>query len=199
MNTYNNQAIQNSLEKAGKGLPKVEAIFLKYLCFPILKIVFNPNRALKMFEYEGEKILKLVKPMDKNQLFQRVLIPKVFAIEDNSRFYSPAMVLWHLIYVGEAIQQGVVDLSQGKTIDFTVKIENFKPFVEIDENIVERYEKFLFNYKKFLDKNLININSKNCHTHHWFGCLNPHGWLVMSMAHQLIHRRQIEAIKKNLK
>lgn len=195
----NNQEVQNSLEKAGKGLPKIEAIFLKYLCFPILKIVFNRNRALKMFEYEGEKILKLVKPMDKNQLFQRVLIPKIFAIEDNSRFYSPAMVLWHLIYVGEAIQQGVIDLSQGKTIDFTVKIEKFKPFVEIDENIVERYEKFLFNYKKFLDKNLININSKNCHIHPWFGCLNPHGWIVMSMAHQLIHRRQIEAIKKNLK
>lgn len=192
----NNQEIQNSLEIAGKGLPKVEAIFLRYLCFPILKMVFNPNRALKMFEYEGEKILKLVKPMDKNQLFQRVLIPKIFAIEDNSRYYSPAMVLWHLIYVGEAIQQGVVDLSQGKMINFTVKIENFKPFVEIDENIVERYEHFLANYRRFIETHSADMKSVYCHTHSWFGCLNPHGWLVMSMAHQLIHRRQIEVIIK---
>jgi len=195
----NNQDIQNSLEKAGKGLPKVEAIFLKYLCFPVLKMVINPNRALKMFEYEGQKILKLVKPMDKNELFQRVLIPKIFAIEDNSRFYSPAMVLWHLIYVGEAIQQGVVDLSQGKKIDFTVKIENFKPFVKINENIVEQYELFLANYCQFIEMNSADMKNTNCHTHPWFGCLNPDGWLVMSTAHQLIHRRQIEEIKKNLK
>lgn len=193
-----NNQIQENLGKAGVGLPFVEGIFLKYIAFPFLKQRFDWDKALKQFELEGEKILTLTKPLSQEQLFTRVLIPKIFAIEDNSRYYSPAMVLWHLIYVGEAIQQGIVDLSLGKKIEMTVKIENYKPFVEVDENIIEKYEKFLANYRKFLESNLIDIHSTNCHIHPWFGCLNPHQWLVMSMAHQLIHRRQIEAIIRSL-
>lgn len=48
------------------------------------------------------------------------------------------MVLLHLICVGEVLQEGIVSLSKNEKINFTVKIENFKPFVEIDEDIVEK-------------------------------------------------------------
>lgn len=186
--------IQNKLEKAGHGLPKTDAIFLRHIGFPLLKSFISWNNALRFFEYQGKEILNLVKDLSKDKLFKKVLIPKIFGIEDNSRYYSPAMVLWHLIYVGECLQEGIVNLSKNEKINFTVKIENFKPFVKIDEDIVERYENFLNNYRKFIEINVENKYINNCHSHPWFGCLNPKEWLVMSAIHQMVHQRQIKKI-----
>lgn len=194
MQTKHDKEIQNKLENAGDGLPKLDAVFLKNIAFPILKTVMSWNSAMRFFEYQGDIILRLVKGLDQDTLFQKVLIPNIFGIEDNSRYYSPAMVLWHLIYVGETLQNGIVDLSKNKKIDFTVKIKNFKPFVEIDANIVERYENFLNNYRTFIETNIGDKYINNCHTHPWFGCLNPHQWLVMSSIHQMVHCRQMKLI-----
>ena len=188
------QMIQKTLGKAGGGLPKREALLLKYAIMPTLRTLLDGERAVSIFESEGEKILKLAKQLSHDELFTRVLIPKVFAIEDNSRYYSVAMVLWHLVYVGEAIQNGVIDLSHGKDIELVVKIENFKPFVEIGGDIVERFESFLSGFGRNVFANAGDINSLAFHRQPWFGELNPKGWLVLAMAHQLIHRRQIEVI-----
>ena len=194
MQTQEDIEIQNKLEKAGHGLPKIDAIFLRYIGFPLLKSFISWGNAFKFFEYEGKEILNLVKDLPKDKLFKKVLIPKIFGIEDNSRYYSPAMVLWHLIYVGECLQEGIVNLSKNEKINFTVKIENFKPFIKIDEDIVERYENFLNNYRKFIEINVENKYINNCHSHPWFGCLNPKEWLVMSAIHQMVHQRQIKKI-----
>lgn len=196
MQTKEDIQIQNNLGKAGHGLPKIDAIFLKHIGFPILKTFISWDNAMKFFEYEGKEILNLVKDLPKDKLFKKVLIPKIFGIEDNSRYYSPAMVLWHLLYVGETLQEGIVSLSKNEKIDFTVKIENFKPFVEINEDIVEKYENFLNNYKKFLETKVENKYINNCLSHPWFGCLNPHQWLVMSAIHQMVHKKQIKKILK---
>ncbi|MDD2887122.1 MAG: hypothetical protein PHY66_04930 [Aliarcobacter sp.] len=194
MQTKEDIEIQNSLGKAGHGLPKIDAIFLKHIGFPILKTFISWDNAMKFFEYEGKEVLNLVKDLPKDKLFKKVLIPKIFGIEDNSRYYSPAMVLWHLLYVGVTLQEGIVSLSKNEKIDFTVKIENFKPFVQIDEDIVEKYENFLNNYRKFIETNIENKYINNCLSHPWFGCLNPHQWLVMSAIHQMVHKRQIKKI-----
>ena len=190
---------QDSLEKAGAGLPRFQALMLRYIGFPILRMFLSWEGALNLFESEGQKVLKLVDGLGQEQMNTKVLVPKTLGIEDNSRYYSAAMVLWHLIYVGNTINDGVVSLSRGETLDFTVKIENFKPFVDIKPNIADDYQNFLSNYRLSLDKNVHDRRKANYHSHPWFGPLNPHGWVVLSAVHQLIHRRQLENIIKGLK
>jgi len=188
--------IQNQLENAGNGLPGIDAFFLKYIGFPILKTIMSWDRGMQLFEKEGRKILKSVKKLDYETLFKKRLISKTFGIEDNSRYYSPAMVLWHLIYVGETIQEGIISLSKNEPVDFVVKIENFKPFIEISDTIVEDFEIFLDNYKTYTEANTKSKNIKNYHVHPWFGSLNPHQWVIMSALHQLVHGRQLQKIIK---
>ena len=149
---------------------------------------------MKLFEHEGERILNAVKELDDSTLFKKVLIPKIFGIEDNSRYYSPAMVLWHLIYVGTAIQDGIISLSKNERLDFAVKIENFKPFVEINLNIVNKYELFLKEYRRTIEANVKDKYIRNYHVHPWFGPLNPHQWLILSAIHQVVHGRQLRKI-----
>ncbi len=194
MQTKEDEIIQNGLERAGRGLPSIDAILLKHIGFPILKTVVSWSRAMNIFESEGKKIIDSLKRIDNEILFRRVLISKTIGIEDNSRYYSPAMVLWHLIYVGDAIQEGIIVLSKGEKLDFTVKIENFKPFVEIESDILKKYESFVFGFRQNIENNVKNKYLKNYHAHPWFGPLNPHQWLVMSAIHQVVHGRQLRKI-----
>jgi hypothetical protein len=190
---------QKSLGKAGAGLPKLQNLILRHIAFPMLRLTLSWKRAETLFESEGAKVLKLVAGLSQEQMNTKVLVPKTLGIEDNSRYYSAAMVLWHLIYVGETINTGIISLSRGETLDFTVKIENFKPFVDISPNITDDYQAFLTNYRPALEKNVHDRRKANYHSHPWFGPLNPHGWLVLSAVHQFIHRRQLANIVKGLK
>ncbi len=152
---------------------------------------------MNLFEYIGNGILNDVKELDDKTLFKRVLINKTYGIEDNSRYYSPAMVLWHLIYVGEAIQGGIISLSKNESLDFVVKIENFKPFVEISNNIVSEYDIFIKEYRRTIEENIKDKYIRNYHVHPWLGPLNPYQWPIMSAIHQLIHGRQLRKILKS--
>jgi hypothetical protein len=186
--------IQGRLESAGKGLPRTDAFVIKRVGFPILKRCMSWKMGIRLFESEGEKIVNSVEVLDEPTLFKRVLIPRTIGIEDNSRYYSPAMVLWHLIYVGKTIQDGIISLSRSEQLDFVVKIENFKPFVAISPNIVDEYKLFLKAYRPTIEAHVQNRFIRNYHVHPWFGPLNPHHWLIMSAIHQLVHRRQLGKI-----
>lgn len=186
--------IQSKLESAGKGLRLIDALVLKHIAFPFLRTTMSWNMGMKLFEHEGERILKDVKELDDDTLFRRTLIPKIVGIEDNSRYYSPAMVLWHLIYVGNTIRDGIISLSKNERLNFAVKIENFKPFVEISPHIVNEYELFLQAYRRTIETKVADKNIRNYQVHPWFGPLNPHQWLIMSAIHQVVHGRQIRKI-----
>jgi hypothetical protein len=186
--------IQSRLESAGRGLPPIDAFVLKRIGFPILKRCISWKMGMGLFESEGQKILNLVKALDAPTLFKRVLIPRTMGIEDNSRYFAPAMVLWHLIYVGNTIQDGIIGLSRNEKLDFVVKIENFKPFVTISPNIVDDYKRFLSAYRPTIEAQIQGKHIRNYHDHPWFGPLNPHQWLIMSAIHQVVHRRQLGKI-----
>ena len=49
MQTQEDIEIQNKLEKAGHGLPKTDAIFLRHIGFPLLKSFISWNNALRFF------------------------------------------------------------------------------------------------------------------------------------------------------
>ena len=196
--TKDSQELIEGLGKAGGGLSSGRAFFLKYLGFPLLNSIVSWERALDIFEKEGEKVLSLARSMEKDQLFERVLVPKLFGLEDNSRYYSVAMVLEHLLVIGTALQNRIPMLSQGKSVAQEIKIEDYKPYMEIDETIIDQYEMFLQTFRKEVEENVDNIYLENRHEHPWFGELKAKDWSVMGAIHQIVHRRQIEAIIRGL-
>ena len=192
--TIDSQDIIGELGKAGGGLSKTRGVFLKYVGFPVLNTLITWQRALDIFEKEGEKVIKLANSLEDKQLFERILVPTLFGLEDNSRYYSVAMVLEHLIIVGSALQERIPLLSQGKSLDMEVKIEKYKPYVEIESNIIETYTQFVQNFRKIVEAQVEDVYIDNHHEHPWFGNLKPKEWAVMGAIHQMVHRRQIEAI-----
>jgi hypothetical protein len=70
--------------------------------------------------------------------------------------------------------------------------------MEIDPEIITVYERFLNGFREKLETESDNIFLENRHEHPWFGSLRAKDWAVMGMIHQIVHRRQIEAIIKGI-
>ena len=184
--------------KAGGGLSKGRAYFLKHFGFPFVNAVISWERALSIFESEGQKMIGLACSVPMEKLNERVLVPHLFGLEDNSRYYSVAMVLKHVLTVGYALQNRVPLLSQGKKLDKEVKIEEYKPYEEISAEVIAEYEIFLNGFSESLEAEVEDVFLDNRHEHPWFGNLKAKEWAVMGAIHQVVHRRQMEAIIKGL-
>jgi len=190
--------IIKTLEKAGTGISAPKRLAARYVMFPFLNHLISWEKAWDIYDKEGEKIVRMASSLSQEHLFERVLIPRLFGLEDNSRYYSVAMVIEHLLIVGKALQVRIPILSQGKELKGHVKIEDVKPYTEIDVNIIEEFQTFLSSYREKLQAHLENIHIDNTSAHPWFGEFNPKQWSILGMVHQIVHRRQIEAIIKAL-
>ncbi len=192
------QNIITDLGRAGDGISPAKRFLAKHLMFPLLNSAISWDRAWDIYDREGKKIIALASTLDRESLFKRVLVPELFGLEDNSRYYSVAMVIKHLLIVGNALQTRIPLLSKGTKLDKHVKIEDVKPYIQIDDDIVHQFEVFLSTYREKLTRNVEDIHIDNTSQHPWFGEFNPKQWSILGMAHQIVHRRQIEAIISSL-
>jgi len=198
MKQQDSSQIIKRLEKAGAGISATKKLAATYVMFPLLNYFISWEKAWDIYDKEGEKVVRMASSLSQEQLFERVLVPRLFGLEDNSRYYSVAMVIEHLLIVGKALQVRIPILSQGKKLKGHVKIEDVKPYTEIDVNIVEAFQTFLSSYREELEMHTGDIHIDNRSEHPWFGEFNPKQWSILGMVHQTVHRRQIEAIIKKL-
>ncbi|NUW27142.1 hypothetical protein HUX57_10755 [Arcobacter butzleri] len=103
------------------------------------------------------------------------------------------MVLEHLEIAGNKVK----DVIEALSLEKEIKIENVKPKQNV-ENQYESFKKFYEEYISFI-KTLDKKQSKMKKKHPWFIEFNNYDWSVFMFMHTFIHRRQIEAIIKELK
>ena len=188
----------STLEQAGAGISVSKRLMAKHLMFPLLNRLVSWDKAWDIYEKEGRKVISLAATLDKESLFKRVLVSSLFGLEDNSRYYSVAMVIEHLLIVGKALTERIPPLSQGEVLKEDVKIEDVKPYTEIDKTVIEAFETFLDTYREEMEGRIGDIEIDNTSPHPWFGEFNPKEWSILGMVHQIVHRRQVEAIIRRL-
>lgn len=182
--------------KPGAGLPRLEQLALKYILVPLGKRVFTWESALKMFHNEVKHIEKLVKEVEEKKRQERVMIDRVFGIEDHSRDYSISMVIEHLNIVGYGIMGVIHTLSKEESVTEEIKIENVKPHGSTEDEL-NRFLAFSRVYDTFIEK-LPKRKSRMTKPHPWFVELNNMDWSIFMAIHTFVHRRQIEAIIQRL-
>lgn len=182
--------------KPGAGLPRLEQFTLKYFLVPLGKRVFTWESALKMFQKEVETIEKLVKEVEEEKWQERVMIDRVFGIEEHSCDYSINMVIEHLNIVGYGIMGVIHTLSKEERVEKEIKIENVKPQGSSEDEL-NRFLAFSRVYDTFIEK-LPKRKSKMTKPHPWFVELNNIDWSIFMAIHTFVHRRQIEAIIQRL-
>ena len=182
---------------AGAGLPQIERLFIKRVLVPLVRIVCTWNIALFMIKREVKIIENLIASFDEETLQKRVVINRAFAIEDHSRDYSINMTLEHLRIAGTAVMAVIDTLSNEKEFPKEITIEAVKP-KDNSKDEAKKFFDFMKTYAEYIKNHKKNY-SKMTKKHPWFVNFNNFDWSCFMYMHTFIHRRQIEAIIKELK
>lgn len=183
---------QPKLQAPGHGLPWPE-LAVSRLGLEIYQRTVSPQVALRLLQGETRRILSLLDSVEETKGRTRVLIPRIFGIEDSSRYWSLFMTVEHLNIVIPAVMGFISSLLDRPDYAREVRIQDVKPQEQAGPKQVETLKQNQMLYEKFI-LSLASLRSCRRHPHPWFGPLHPHGWHCLLGVHQLIHRRQMERI-----
>ena len=192
------ETIEPILAPAGAGLPKAENFLLRHIVVPMGAAAMPWNLALRAFQHEGRKVLALAKDIAPDLLTQRILVPRLIAMEDSSRYWSVVMAMRHLIIVGEEIGSIIVQLSQGQHCTSVLGIATSKPEADTQVAVLDDFRVILERFAQRMSTDVGDRRSAHTHEHPWLGPLTAHQWLCLAGVHQRLHRRQIKMIVKGL-
>ncbi len=147
-----------------------------------------------MFQKQGRILVDLTQNLSAGQLQKPVLIDRITGIEDSSRYWSPGMVLEHLIIVGSAMMRGIVELSRGIVPAVKPDVAAVKPTGSYGAGAVGVFQSFLAQYADTVNREVADRNSRTTLRHPWFGELNARQWHCLAAIHQGIHRKQVQKI-----
>lgn len=188
------------LAPPGAGLPFPENLIARFIVGPLQSRKYSWEENLARFEREGEKILQYVEGLSEAELNRQVLVPRLRALEDSSRFWSIAMTLDHLLIVGENMSWLIQELSNGRTPNIQVSTARVKPEQkELGCQIVARFRAFVKETGRNTLKHVNDRDSKTTLAHPWFGPFTAQQWFWLMSAHQAIHRNQVKHILAGLR
>ena len=188
------QAISPKLGKPGAGLPFLETFLSRYFLLPRAYRRISWDQADAMFQKQGRILVELTQNLSADHLQKPVLIDRIAGIEDSSRFWSPGMVLEHLIIVGTSMMRGIVDLSRGIVPAVKPDVAAVKPKGSYAASAVGVFQSFLAQYADTMNREVVDRNSSTTLGHPWFGQMNAHQWHCLAALHQGIHRKQMSKI-----
>ncbi|HBR86274.1 MAG TPA: hypothetical protein DEA65_00320, partial [Candidatus Marinimicrobia bacterium] len=85
------------------------------------------HSGVELFHEEGQNIKALIELLNNDQLLTPVLIDRLRGLEDSSRFWSPVMVLEHLVIVGRELKDIIISLNEEKVPNKDLDIADVKP------------------------------------------------------------------------
>ena len=196
-----NERAQPKLGAPGAGLPLFERLVARYYFLPVKARQTTWEQSNFIFSHETDKILRLTAGMTLSQMQEPVLIPRIRGIEDSSRFWSPAMVMEHLMIVAPSMSDVVVRLSRGEVPDVQVDTALVKPTGSFSgaadiESIRSAFASSMMQAHLRVSQEVLDRGSRARLVHPWFGPLSAREWNWLLGSHQWVHRKQIQAILK---
>lgn len=185
------------LAPPGTGLPTME-LLLSRLGFRVLRSTLTRRRIQDWLCSETRRVLATARELPLEQMKRQVLIQRLTGLEDNSRNWSAAMVLQHLVIVDTGISELLGALSENKAFEREVRIADVKPTFDAGQEQLVHLERALMAYLGQVAA-IKNLHTARRHAHPWFGPLDGHGWHTLAALHTMIHRRQLDAIVRILK
>lgn len=151
------------------------------------------ERALERFHGEAERVVSLVTPLTEEEGRRPVLVKRLRGMEDSSRYWSPYMIVQHLVIVDRAMLMMIRLISSGKTTDRKSGTADVKPSPNAGPEAVDEFRTLLVRWQETLSE-IPDLRGGSRHPHPWFGPLNAHEWLAVAAQHHGIHRRQMEMV-----
>ncbi len=187
------------LARPGAGLPWLEALVGRFWIVPRYSNQMSWEASDRFFTVEAGKIMAVYRALPDTQRTTPVLVPRMRGIEDSSRFWSPAMVIEHLLTVNDLMKTVMIELSHARIPSGKADTASVKPLGNQDpQAIIDRFEKFCRDVVPEVNKAIGDPSSTSRFAHPWFGPLTARQWHWLMASHMHIHRKQLEEIGRIL-
>jgi hypothetical protein len=185
------------LQPPGAGLPYAE-LLLARAGLRLARLLLSRDRAAARFRAEGDIALRLARSLPPADAARRVLVPRLWGLEDSSRFWSVFMVLDHLTIVNDAVAAIIEHLAAGRPFPRAIGIADVKPRPGAGPGALDELDRADRAYLAATGA-VGDLRTRLTYPHPWFGPLDGHGWHCLAALHQTIHRRQVERIIRKLR
>ena len=179
------------------GLPRIQDFVARNVTFPAYCRTTSFDRATRDFQGEIRRIEELCGMFSPDDFVRRVTIPPMLGLEDDERDWSAAMVVEHVVLVGEAIGGTLVFLSRGQTPPAAFDRKAMRPRGAKGVETVTALRALARDYPRLVQTEL-GTATGGIHPHPIFGDLDLHRWHCLSVAHLRVHRRQLHEIRRRI-
>jgi len=184
------------LAAPGAGLPSAERLIASK-GFALKCKMGSAQAFLDGFRDEQAKIQTLLDSCSPTHRGTQVLVPRLRGMEDSSRYWSVWMTLEHLRIVNAGIGAFISDLTQGRLPAGTLSTADVKPAPTVTESVEKAFQAGCEDFLREVSE-AGDLKTAERYPHPWFGPLDAYRWLALASMHMGIHRRQIEAIVRDL-
>ncbi|MDF1738198.1 MAG: DinB family protein [Verrucomicrobiales bacterium] len=187
---------QPQLDRPGAGLPAIELFIAKRIVAAKYRKM-SRDEVIADFERERVLISGIASRVAPEIGSKRVLVKRQRGMEDSSRFWSIYMVLDHLRIVNEAVSSFIGLLGEGKCPHDQADTAKVKPAAGVGPEVIDVFNatcRDLAGVVASIDR----LDTRVKHPHPWFGPFDAGQWHHMAAFHMTLHRKQIEAILREL-
>ncbi len=184
-------------DDSATGLPWIKEFVGRYVTFPAYCRTTSFERVTRDFHTEIHRIEELCGRFSPDDFVRRVTVDPIIGLEDDERHWSAAMVVEHVVLVGEAIGRTIVFLSRDQEPPQPFARETVRPRGAKGVEILPALRALALDYPRIVEGEL-GPGRACSHAHPIFGELDLHRWHCLSVAHLRVHRRQLHEIRRRL-
>ncbi len=184
------------LDRPGAGLPAIELFIAKRMVAARYRKM-SRDEIIADFERERVLISEMASRLAPDLGSRQVLVKRLRGMEDSSRFWSIYMVLDHLRIVNEAVSSFIGLLGEGKCPDDEADTAKVKPAVGAGPEVIDAFNATCRKLAGVV-ASIECLDTPVKHPHPWFGPFDAGQWHHMAAFHMTLHRKQIEAILREL-
>ncbi len=192
------------LAPPGAGIPLYQRVAAKWVVIPYWRKSVPWGRVAERLREQADQFDAIVKAANRRApeaLTRRVLIPPATGLEDDSRFWSLAMVADHLARVNLGVADVLSVLTAASAPGGSlrdVRIVDYKPDPGADRAALGAMRRSIDAVELALREGKANQRTNATHPHPWFGPLPARTWAVFPAMHQSLHLAQARAIASRL-
>ncbi|NJM09603.1 MAG: hypothetical protein HC883_01495 [Bdellovibrionaceae bacterium] len=159
--------------------------------------VAEDNR--KVYEAFSNKIIALASGIPFTLHSIRVLVPVQAGLLNDTRYWSIAMTLEHLIMIDKMAKEIIIRLALGQVPDLNVPVKSVAPTGKIEpEKVFEDYRLSVPLRLDEMDEAFIDSKCEVTAPHPIFGDFNARQWQWSMAARSFLRHRQLQNIRKGL-
>jgi mono/diheme cytochrome c family protein len=185
------------LAAPGAGLPMPELVIAR-LIFGWFRKTRSSGAVNALFEEERDAILAMARDCGADAGSRRILIKRIPGMEDSSRDWSVHMTLEHLRIVNAAVSGVIAGLAAGQPPATPASTAAVKPAPGVGHEVLETFRTGCAEWLETVAA-VADLRTVERFAHPWFGPLDAAGWQAMAAFHMRLHRKQVEAIVRQLR